>query len=388
MAAIADFIRRTPLASLREYFDHIRVALPADVTWDAPANDVVAPLLRAVDALDDVARQRILNDADRVGAMTDEPGQAALFAVARDAATLDSLPNGHARALWVFLNQPRAFDHAEEVRYADGNRYGRMWDGFQGPPAITVPRDGDRVAALERAIAERFDSLEAQIEVCDRIREALDEPDAALVQVTAYRQGRSGDMLAFVNGRVTRRPYRPVIEAVLTYEPITGTIEVVAAARETREDLVRLFAEHLLSTPFEGQRIPLRHYRLDHLRQPFDFPTLPGDGIESVRIAAMRLIPLDTQGRRITAESMRGSTETIWQMVADTLKYQEHGIEGYRITQVRFTIRFRPRPGVRGGRTLPVTITLPHGCNLKDRTERERLIGERYLRHWRILRDV
>jgi len=31
---------------------------------------------------------------------------------------------------------------------------------------------------------------------------------------------------------------------------------------------------------------------------------------------------------------------------------------------------------------------MPHGCNLKDQTEEEQLIGEKYLRRWGILNDV
>jgi hypothetical protein len=57
-------------------------------------------------------------------------------------------------------------------------------------------------------------------------------------------------------------------------------------------------------------------------------------------------------------------------------------------TQAKLAIRFQPTSGSRRGRTLPLTITMPHGCNLKDQTEREQLIGERYLRRWGILRDA
>jgi hypothetical protein len=32
-------------------------------------------------------------------------------------------------------------------------------------------------------------------------------------------------------------------------------------------------------------------------------------------------------------------------------------------------------------------VTMPHGCNLKDMTPQERLIGEKYLRVWGILKD-
>jgi hypothetical protein len=44
----------------------IKAVLPADVVWEGAANEVVPPLLRAVDAMDDAERLRVMNDADRV----------------------------------------------------------------------------------------------------------------------------------------------------------------------------------------------------------------------------------------------------------------------------------------------------------------------------------
>jgi hypothetical protein len=32
-----------------------------------------------------------------------------------------------------------------------------------------------------------------------------------------------------------------------------------------------------------------------------------------------------------------------------------------------------------------VTITMPNGCDLKGKTDRERLIGDKYLRRWGLL---
>jgi hypothetical protein len=388
MPTIPDFIRSTPPASLRDYFTAINVTLPADVVWEGAANEIVAPLLRAVDAMSDADRLRVMTDADRVGVMAKNGGPEALYAVTTVPDHLDSLGNDHARALWMFLKDPAGFNHAEEVRYADDRRFGRMWDGFKCQGGIVLPRTGAAVDAFRDAIAKRFDSRHVELEICERSRPSREGVGTELIQTAIYREGRASDMRAFVNGKLDRQPVRPVIEAAITYEPANGIVEVVAPARETREELVKMFAEHLLSAPFGGGRIPLRQYRIDNLRRPFDFPTAPSDGIESVRVTAMRLMPLDTQSRRITLECMRGSTETIWQVAADELKNQEHGIEGYRITEVRFTIRFRPSPGGRGGRTLPVTITMPQGCDLKDRTGRERLIGEKYLRLWKLVRDV
>lgn len=56
--------------------------------------------------------------------------------------------------------------------------------------------------------------------------------------------------------------------------------------------------------------------------------------------------------------------------------------------QHKLTIRFHPEAGSGRGKVLPMTITMPHGCDLKDRTERERMIGDKYLRRWGIVRDI
>jgi hypothetical protein len=134
MASVATFIRNTPTATLRAYFEQTGIVLPPAVNWSAPLTDVVRPLVRAVDEMDEVSRARVLNDAERVSAMADEAGQTALFGVAQDRDALDTLENRYARALWMFLNDPDAFRHAEEVRFTDERRRGRMWDGFIGTP--------------------------------------------------------------------------------------------------------------------------------------------------------------------------------------------------------------------------------------------------------------
>ena len=102
----------------------------------------------------------------------------------------------------------------------------------------------------------------------------------------------------------------------------------------------------------------------------------------------LRLMPYDTQGERITLECMRGADRNVWEMAADRFGDRDPLRGGYTITQIRFTIKFRAVPGVRGARTLPVTISMPRGCDLKDRTERERLIGTKYLRRWGLLLDA
>ncbi|MCR0985279.1 hypothetical protein [Roseomonas populi] len=388
MPTVAQFLRSTPPAALRGYFDALQAPLPPELPWDGPGHAIVAPLLQAVNDLDDLSRDKVLNDADRVGAMADEAGEAALYSVTSSRAVLDMLENSHARALWMFQHDPAGFSHAEEVRYADDKRFGRLWEGFVLQPECSVAREGTALQEFQKAIAERFESRHVHVEICDRARPVLGSEDASLVQVAIYREGRAGDIREFVDGRLDRRPWRPVIEAALTYEPDTGTVEVVAPVAETREELVRMFASHLLGSLFLGDRLRVRQYSLERLREPFSFPHDPEDGIEGVRVNLLRLMPYDSQGERITLECRRGSDRSIWQVAEERLRDQGQRIENYLIVQTQFTISFRATPGRRGKRTLPVRISMPKGCDLKDRTDRERLIGEKYLRRWGLLRDL
>ncbi len=388
MASVTSFIRNTPAALLRAYFDRSGIALPVAANWDAPESEVVRSLQRAVADIDDDAGARLANDGERVTSMVDEAGQAALYSVAKNPEQLDALQNSHERSLWMFLHDPVGFRHAEEVRFTDERRRGRMWDGFIGQPNLVLRRDQVAVDAFKIAIRERFQSNNVHIDIFDRQRPSFDDIKFSLVQVTIYREGRLDSRPEFVNGQLDRRPWRPVFEAAVTYECATGVIEVVANDRESREDLVRLFARDLLATEFLQQRLPLRQFDLRILQHPFAFPTEPKDGIEFVRVNSLRLMPVDTVGERVTLECMRHATQTIWQMAHERFGANSPLAGGWVVTQAKLTIRFHPNADSRKGRTLPLTITMPAGCDLKDRTERERMIGEKYLRRWGIVRNV
>jgi hypothetical protein len=165
-------------------------------------------------------------------------------------------------------------------------------------------------------------------------------------------------------------------------------IEVVAKDRERREALVRMFARDLLATEFQQERIPLRQYDLSILMSPFTFPTDPADGIDTVRVNLLRLMPMDRAAERVTLECMRQSGDTIWNMAREHFHNANPLAGGWVVTQAKLTIKFHPIGTSRRGRTLPLTITMPHGCDLKDRTQHERIVGNKYLSEWGILRDI
>jgi hypothetical protein len=221
-----------------------------------------------------------------------------------------------------------------------------------------------QVDLFKAALRDRFQSGNVHVDIFDRHRPNFDGDDYELVQATVYREGRLDDFMEFVNGTLDRRPRRPVYEAALTYEPATGVIEVVANDRESREDLVRLFARELLAAEFDKKRVPLRRYDLRALLRAHDFPTDAGDGIQSVRLNQLRLMPLDSSGERVTLECMRKARDTIWKVAAKRFPHDDPLLRGWVATQAKLTIRFHPENGGGRGRTLPLTITMPHDCDL------------------------
>lgn len=389
MTSIVAFIRKTPAPSLRAYFEHTGVELPVAVNWNDPDTDVVRPLLQVVQEMSEDTRSRIKLDTERINEMADEAGQTALYGVIDDRLLLDDLANGHARALWVFLKKPAAFRRAEEVRYTDERRRGRYWDGFVSMPGRDLRRDETSLETFKAALRTRFASKNVHVDIFERTRSISDGTDFEIVQITIYREGLPDDLFAFNNaGVLERRPYRPVFEAAITYEPTTGVIEVVANDRESRAELAHFLTRDLIGIEFRGEKVPLRQYDLDVLLRPHEFPTDPEDGIESVEVKQLRLMPIDSNSERLTLECLGKSDRSIWSMSKERFGPHDPLIEGWIATQAKLTIRLRPKGDAKRGKSLPLTITMPHGCNLKEQTEAEQLIGEKYLRRWGILSEV
>jgi hypothetical protein len=253
---------------------------------------------------------------------------------------------------------------------------------------LIVRRDAEAVEQFKEAVRKRFNTKNVHVDIFDRTRAAFDGQAYELIQATVYRDGRLDDVLEFINDKLDRRSRRPVIEAALTYEPATGSIEVVADVREIREAFVVFFVEELLGVQAGQSRLPLRRYDLGTLMRRYDFPTDPEDGIEAVRVNLLRLIPLGTAGERVTLECLRDASTPIWQMAAAHFGSNNPLLGGWVIRQAKIVIKFRPTRENTRGRTLPLTITMPHGCDLKDRTERERIVGDKYLRRWGLLADA
>ena len=388
MASISTFLRKTPVPALRAFFEAAAFNLPVTINWEGEEADVVQPLLKAVNGMENTVKAKFLLDAERVCNLADEAGNTALLSVEQDQVTFDTLEAGYACSLWIFLNESGSFRKAEEVRYTDHRRHGRAWDGFVLAENCTVSTDAVALAAFTAAIRERFSTQNVQVDVFERQRLSHDDEMAKLIQVAIYREGRPGAALRFSDaGNLTRHVDKPVYEAALTYEPDTGAIEVIADRKNTRIDLTRFMARDLLGLPFEEKRLPVLQYDLDVLLQPHNFERDFGDGIEAVAVTALRLVATDEVPDRFTLEKSPLGNRTIWETAAHRFPGGNPMGGGWSVAYAKISVKFGPTATEPRGKTASLSITTPTGCNLKGMTAREQMIKEKYLRRWGLLAD-
>jgi hypothetical protein len=201
-----------------------------------------------------------------------------------------------------------------------------------------------------------------------------------------FREGLPDSSLVFEGDELERLVYRPVHEVAFTYEPVSGVIEVVARQKMQRGDLAKLFARALLGQNIGGERIPLRHYDLSVFMAERDFPTDPEDGIQGVRL---RLVKFETfDGRAFVTIEARHEEETVHGAARRMFGERDPFIAGgVRIREAVLAVTFRPDATARRGKTVAIKLRHPNGCDLKDKTERERKLGEKYLPRWGILSE-
>src|SRR5690606_4172650 len=249
MPVVMRLLRNTPGSELQAYFAQRPVEFPEPVDWTGSNGALVKPVLKAIDALSEIERERIRLDFERADRMTSDVGQTALMDIAspeqRD--ILRDIATRHARALWLLRNDEKSFRRAGEGSVFENARRGRLWDGFVAPGGREVGREAAHLQALAAEVQQFFrEGQKIKIEVFDRSRTDLDGEVKELVQVTIYREGLPDSVSVFQGDDLEPLVYRPVYELAFAYEPASGVIEVVAQKKARRTELARMFAKTLL----------------------------------------------------------------------------------------------------------------------------------------------
>lgn len=305
--------------------------------------------------------------------------------------------NGYERALWLLDRNKPLFERAVEIRYSDLHAgTGRLWTGFIGPRDRLPRLDDERLARCKQRIAASFHPYDGSgssiaIEPFERGATSRGRHGGRRVfQLAIYLEGMPATSTEFQDGQLVRRGFRPARELVLTYAPETGAIDVVsvsAAGKELREAAAKAFVECCFDADGTLKPVRLRQVDLTGIMRPRPFATDPADGISSVRLLHARLAASDEFGR-ITLEIGSGSPITLHDAARRWFGGYDPFANGFTPNRVRLRVQFEPGHNERRNKAVQFDLTHPHGCTLRDRSERERLICEKYLQRWGLVKEV
>lgn len=148
-----------------------------------------------------------------------------------------------------------------------------------------------------------------------------------------------------------------------------------------------MFSENLLQSPIDGEKIPLKQYDIQKLLNPVVLSFDPEDGIESVKVTLLKVNPLDSNNS-VTLDVATKEERSIYDLSKEYFGDNDPLKSGFRLNQVRISIKFMPDQESRRGKILHVKIREPNGCDLKSKSHKEKLIGDKYLDRWELVKTL
>lgn len=390
---IKKFIRNTPEEDLKPLLDQYGLDLPADFKWQRDSKKYGSHLFNSIWNIDGDYKAALFDIIERIHEMVDELGQAALqtqAAIGNNDNFL-SLKSDHARCLWAIQNHPFEFQKAEFCASSDYKRKSREWSSFVAPKEREIHTSKEQIGEFKHLVLEQFNiSKEIKVDIFDRRKTDHHGKEIAVFQLVAYHDGLHKSVQTFEKGDVVTKFISSVNEFSISYEPHSGIIEVTSESKEKRGQLAKAFANAFLRTNQDVDEIKIKRYDLSKLRAPYDFMKEVDavDMIEDVKATMLSfLVPGDKRG--ITIESLFRSRLSVYES-AKELFFERSPLANpsLELKKAVISIKFKPSDKKPRGELLHVTITNPNGCDLKDRNERQKLIGNKYLERWNLMERI
>ncbi|MBU6339293.1 MAG: hypothetical protein KGQ36_04885 [Rickettsiales bacterium] len=392
-AKIKKLIRSTPEEDLKSLLDQYNLNLPKDFKWQNSGKKYYTQLFSSIWNLDDEERKTHLFEIiERVHEMIDELGQAAIMARPAIASNDNfiALKSEHSRCIWALQNHPQEFEKAEYCASLDYKRKSREWSSFVAPKEMEIHNSKEHLEEFKQLVLECFNiSKKIKVEIFERIKTDHTDKEIAIFQLIAYHDGLHKSVQTFEKEEVVTKYFPAVNEFSISYEPHSGIVEVVSDCKENRGKLAKAFVNTFLKAEDEVDEIPIKKFDLSKLKVSYNFmkDVDLADLIEDVKVTLLKLQPLDGKNST-TLEALFRDRRSIYSLAQDW--YAQHNpLHGsFTIKKARLSIKFKPTDKNPRGKLLHVNITDPNGCDLKDRSEREKIIGNKYLERWGLMERI
>lgn len=386
---VSKYIRSLPASSLKKYFEFTPQEIVSAIEWNKPDKAIKKKITQQIGEVSGPALAKLTEDVQRIASLTDEIGQSILARLVTDAEhpEYSQLINEIDRSLWLFIKDSARFALAREFWHADVNRHSRIWSAYRCAANAAFSEKEEHIEKFKSGILALYHSIgKIRIDIHQRARADSDNHEN-IFQIVVYREDLPVTRLKFKEEDVVEETVRPVIEISLTYEPKTGDIEVVADGEESRRSIAKIFAESILQSPIPGEKIPLKEYDIQKLLKETVLSFDASDGIEWVKVTQLKVAPYGNYNS-ITLDIGNKEHRNIYAVSREHFGDKDPLRANFRLIQVRITIKFLPDNESRRGKPLHVKLRDPHGCDLKSKTSKERLIGEKYLARWGLVKTI
>ncbi|MEX1231118.1 MAG: hypothetical protein WEB58_12810 [Planctomycetaceae bacterium] len=384
------FLRQTSNTLLQSCFNTFNVL--ADVPWANLPEHQIEVVYDRWQELPDIQRVEIEQIFEDAEALADEYGvqciiDEGIFHGLDLANELEHYDDFRDKAMHVAITHPRVFQVAGTINRAHSLSR-RYWKHRGNMPQTQPDVSPEAITRFSNVISTYFRQSEGRGHRCtvdpylrvNRYHYFFAYPDNYASTYMGHDE----------QGLFVRRPQRPAFEIVFLFDPVDGKLDVYAqGGKPVHAALQTMFCRTLLGQELPPES-PLNHpYELNGLKSR-DFlatarQTDLADGIEEIQVRKLRLSVLGQTKRRITLEAdPDGGPSAIYNMMDECLNRQNVPDALVNVTQAQLHFRF-VHTGTGRRRTLTFEVSHPNSSNLNScRHEDLRLIGEKYLRQWKI----
>jgi hypothetical protein len=358
-----DLLYELPVdATLREFLTGHGLLMPDDFAWTDKPETTQALITALLGCTDIAVRDTVAAKLRASVTLGDSAGTQAMFQVATGngaaLTTLATCKSDIHRSFWLYVKHPELFDRAGDVDHFERQSANAQQHDLG---VKTIPDTSDTALAALRADVSVF--YQRELQCGDRSKAYVMERSPGVFLLSVHVKDLSTVQLEFQGDDLKRRIGNPNIHSVLEYSSRTGvTRSLVKGGTKYHQMLLKAFAEHLLHTSLDAQRLMAPTLDLSALRLGFDVPQAQVDGFNVLQVKSISLMSPDNR-LKLDCTAMAASEH---RCVTDLLAEKLPGplAENWMVTAAQINLYYPPEPGKARAKVVTIEITRKGRLNL------------------------
>jgi hypothetical protein len=349
---------------LREFV--ARAGLPVQGDWWDRGVCSSHALIQAIDAWPDgVARDALFAKLMASVALGDTPGQQAMFQMAAshsEALTgLVACQSDLHRSFWLAMQHPALFEQACEMNYLE--RHSSQVQQYDLKARIRPDISEAAIDHFRQAISSFY---QRELRCGDGCVAYAVEHSPGIFLLTVHVKDLAMLHLEFEGQQLKRRVGNPNIHMVLEYSQATGVVRTfVKGGSKYHQMLVGVFADQILGTLVDAQRIKAPTLDLSVLKGGFYVPQAVDDGFVALQVKSITVTSPQTN-LQIECTAMACNEQRCVTQLLDSEFPNENPLsKNWRVSAARLNLYYPTQPGSKArNKLVTVEVTRRGRLNL------------------------